>query len=173
MWGERMAGDKEGYLKLVLLQKNTSEHTASVLQRIFCITGYWSELSCRPWSTNYKHLAFVSLRPTTCTSCFCWYHTATTYFVVNWRAVSVLGFGRWAFPSGVWGMAASRCPFCFCQKCLSSSEQKGMLEPRLLQVQCVVSQLSNLFSHTSPPSHTTRVTFQALHLLTVRSISFT
>lgn len=60
MWGERMAGDKEGCLKLVLLQKNTSENTALVLQCIFCIIGYWSELSCRPWSTNYKHLTFVS-----------------------------------------------------------------------------------------------------------------
>jgi len=40
MWGERMAGDKEGCLKLVLLKKTTSENTALVLQCIFCITGY-------------------------------------------------------------------------------------------------------------------------------------
>lgn len=60
MWAERMAGDKEGCLKLVLLQKNTSENTALVLQRVFCIIGCWSELICRPWSTNYEHLTFVS-----------------------------------------------------------------------------------------------------------------
>lgn len=116
-----MAGDKEGCFKLVLLQKNTSENTALVLQCIFCIRGYWSELSCRPWSTNYEHLTFVSrsspldplLAPAasidTRQQQLCWLLESSECSYYK------LGLGRWVFaslPLVVWGIAASRCPFC-------------------------------------------------------------
>lgn len=121
MWGERMTGDKEGCLKLVLLQKNKSENKALVLQCIFCIIGYWSELSCRPWSTNYEHLMFICcsspsdppLAPAapidTIQQWLCWLLESSEC------SYNKLGFGRWAFaspPLVIWGIAASRCPFC-------------------------------------------------------------
>lgn len=119
MRGERMSGYKERCSKLVLLQKNTSENTALALQCIFCVTGYWSELSCRPWSTNYEHLTFVCcsspleplLAPAasidTIQQRLCWLLESSecTYYK--------LGFGRRAsLPLVIWGIAASRCPFC-------------------------------------------------------------
>lgn len=180
MWGERMAGDKEGCLKLVLLWKNTSENTALVLQCIFCIIGYRSELSCGLWSTNYEHLTFVSrsspsdppLAPAasidTIQQRLCWLLESSECSYYK------LGFGRWAFaslPLVVWGIAASRCPFC------SSAKNAWLAVSRreCLSLSCSkydVWYLSSLFPSISSLSCTISVTFQALCLLTVRSILF-
>lgn len=61
----------------------------------------------------------------------------------------------------------------FCQKCLSSRvSRRECLSPSCSKYSVWYLSSAAFFSHISPPSCTTRVTFQALHLLTVRSILF-
>lgn len=183
MWGERMAGDKEGCLKSVLLRKNTSENTALVLQCIFCVIRYWSELSCRPWSTNYEPLTFISrsspLDPLLA--------PAASIDTIQQQLCLLTVGEQWMFllqvrlwQTSICKPSSSSLRYCclqvsfllFCQKCLTSRvSRRECLSLSCCNTACGIL-AQHLFSHISSLSCTTRVTFQALHLLTVRNILF-
>lgn len=179
-----MAGDKEGCLKLVLLQKNTSERTALVLQCIFCTIGYWSELSCRSWSANYEHLMFVCcsspLDPVLA--------PAASIDTIQQRLCLLTTGEQWMFllQVGLWQMsickpASSNLRYCclqvsfllFCQKCLSGRvSRRECLSLSCSKYSVWYLSSAKLSPHISSASCTTRITFQALQLLTVRRILF-
>lgn len=172
MWGERMAGDKEGCLKLVLLQKNTSENTALVLQCIFCIKGYWSQLSCRPLSTNYEHLMFVCcsspLDPVLA--------PAASIDTIQQRLCLLTTGEQWMFllQVGLWQMSIWKPPssnlrYCclqvsfllFCQKCLSGRvSRRECLSLSCSKYSVWYLSSAKLFPHISSASCTTRITFR-------------
>lgn len=122
-------------------------------------------------------LLFISFRPSTCTSCFYWYHTATALLTTGEQWMFLLQVGLWQMSKP----ASSNLRYCclqvsfllFCEKCLSGRVSRR----ECLSLSCSKCSTWYLSSakfspNISSASWTTRITFWALQLLTVRRILF-
>lgn len=151
-----------------------SENRALVLQCIFCIKGYWSEPSCRPWSTNYEHLMFVCcsspldplLAPAASIDTI---QQRLCLLTTGEQSMFLLQVRLWQM--SICKRASSNLRYCclqvsfllFCQKCLSGRvSRRECLSLSCSKYSVWYLSSAKLFPHISPASCSTRVTFQAL-----------